>query len=129
MFLFHLCFLHPQDLTFFVCQQALPEPELDAESRAAFDTAYDNIRAFHEAQRAADVEVETMPGVHCRRVTRPIGVLHLRSTWLLLSRCKAPAEHKTQAIAFLRAKMCLCCCLDGPPTQADWRTCSLDFYW
>lgn len=78
MVLFHLCF---HDLTFFVCLQALPEPELDAESRAAFDTAYDNIRAFHEAQRAADVEVETMPGVHCRRVTRPIGVLHLR--WAL----------------------------------------------
>ena len=56
-----------------VLRQALPEPELDAESRAAFDTAYDNIRAFHEAQRAADVEVETMPGVRCRRITRPIG--------------------------------------------------------
>lgn len=58
-------------------RQALPEPELDAESRAAFDTAYNNIRAFHEAQRAADVEVETMPGVRCRRITRPIGVLTL----------------------------------------------------
>ena len=55
-------------------RQALPEPRLDTESAAAFDTAYDNIRAFHAAQRAEDVEVETMPGVRCRRVTRPIGV-------------------------------------------------------
>ena len=54
-------------------RQALPEPRLDAASAAAFDTAYDNIRAFHAAQRAEDVEVETMPGVRCRRVTRPIG--------------------------------------------------------
>ncbi|KAK9827951.1 hypothetical protein WJX81_000089 [Elliptochloris bilobata] len=57
--------------------EALPEPKLDAESRAAFDTAYDNIRAFHEAQRATDVDVETMPGVRCRRVTRPIGAVGL----------------------------------------------------
>ena len=43
--------------------------------KAAFDAAYDNIAAFHTAQRQADLSVETMPGVHCRRVTRPIGAL------------------------------------------------------
>ena len=53
--------------------QDLPEPQLDAESRAAFDTAFDNIRAFHAAQRQPPLSVETMPGVTCRRVTRPIG--------------------------------------------------------
>ena len=53
--------------------QDLPEPQLDAESAAAFDTAFNNIRAFHDAQQAAPLEVETMPGVRCRRVTRPIG--------------------------------------------------------
>ena len=39
----------------------------------AFDTAYANIKAFHEAQHSAPIEVETMPGVRCRRLTRPIG--------------------------------------------------------
>jgi histidinol dehydrogenase len=53
--------------------QELEDPELSAESKEAFDIAYDNIKAFHEAQRSAPLEVETMPGVRCRRVTRPIG--------------------------------------------------------
>lgn len=37
--------------------------------------AYDNIRQFHQAQKDKDTElrVETMPGVVCRRVSRPIG--------------------------------------------------------
>lgn len=51
----------------------LPEPSLPAETRQAFDTAYANIREFHEAQRPETLEVETMPGVVCRRVARPIG--------------------------------------------------------
>ena len=72
--------------------QALPEPELDAESRAAFDTAYSNIRAFHEAQRAADVEVETMPGVRCRRITRPIGAHALGCAQRALGASGAPAQ-------------------------------------
>ncbi len=53
--------------------QDLPEPQLDAESKAAFDTAFDNIRAFHAAQQSPPLTVETMPGVKCQRVTRPIG--------------------------------------------------------
>lgn len=55
--------------------QELEDPELSAESKEAFDIAYENIKAFHEAQRSAPLEVETMPGVRCRRVTRPIGGL------------------------------------------------------
>jgi histidinol dehydrogenase len=43
----------------------------------AFDVAYANIKAFHEAQRGTDVSVETMPGVICRRVTRPINAVGL----------------------------------------------------
>lgn len=31
--------------------QDLPEPQLDAETRAAFDLAYQNIAAFHRAQQ------------------------------------------------------------------------------
>ena len=51
----------------------LPEPSLPEETRRAFDMAYANIRAFHEAQRPETLEVETMPGVVCKRVARPIG--------------------------------------------------------
>ncbi len=53
--------------------QKLPEPQLEAESAGAFDMAFNNIRAFHSAQQSPPLEVETMPGVRCRRVTRPIG--------------------------------------------------------
>ncbi len=59
-------------LTLFAVQD-LPDPELSAESREAFDIAYNNIRTFHKAQQSPTWEVETMPGVRCRRVTRPIG--------------------------------------------------------
>lgn len=42
--------------------------------KRAIDTAYGNIRRFHEAQAAGlrRVEVETMPGVRCWREPRPI---------------------------------------------------------
>ncbi|GLC33527.1 hypothetical protein PLESTM_000081000 [Pleodorina starrii] len=50
----------------------VPDPVLPADVTAAFDVAYNNIRAFHLAQQTAPLEVETMPGVRCRRVTRPI---------------------------------------------------------
>jgi len=56
----------------------LPDPELEEEVKRAFDVAYENIKAFHEAQRGrGDVDVETMPGVRCRRVARPIGAVGL----------------------------------------------------
>jgi histidinol dehydrogenase len=56
----------------------LPDPDLDPEVKAAFDMAYDNIHAFHAAQASlADVDVQTMPGVRCRRVSRPIGAVGL----------------------------------------------------
>ncbi|KII95118.1 hypothetical protein PLICRDRAFT_202590 [Plicaturopsis crispa FD-325 SS-3] len=46
---------------------------LDAPVRAAIDTAYQNIRTFHEAQlERAPLVVETMPGVVCSRFARPI---------------------------------------------------------
>lgn len=51
----------------------LPDPVLPAEVTAAFDVAYGNIHRFHSAQQSAPLEVETMPGVTCRRVSRPIG--------------------------------------------------------
>ena len=68
---------HHTDVTFLLTHQELPEPELDVETRQAFDVAYANIRAFHQAQQSAPLEVETMPGVRCRRVARPINAVGL----------------------------------------------------
>ena len=56
---------------------SLPDPELPKDVKEAFDTAYNNIKAFHEAQKTTPVEVETMPGVRCWRVTRPINAVGL----------------------------------------------------
>jgi Histidinol dehydrogenase len=93
--------------------QELPEPQLDAESVAAFDTAFNNIRAFHDAQQAAPLEVETMPGVRCRRVTRPIGTQYSynisspisvvqgqQNTWSCSTRCRAAAQLQTTTLAW-----------------------------
>lgn len=53
--------------------QDIPMPTLPAEVAQAFDTAYENIRRFHAAQQTEALTVETMPGVVCKRVSRPIG--------------------------------------------------------
>lgn len=47
-------------------------PYLDAQLKTAIDLAYENIRAFHLPQLGQPLELETMPGVLCRRVTRAI---------------------------------------------------------
>jgi len=47
-------------------------PTLDPSLRQAIDIAYQNIRRFHESQLADPTPVETMPGVHCRRMSRAI---------------------------------------------------------
>lgn len=46
--------------------------ELSQESVAAIDLAIANVRRFHEAQLPAAISVETMPGVHCARVSHAI---------------------------------------------------------
>ena len=48
------------------------EVELNPDIKEAIDTAYNNISRFHEAQYPKPLEVETMPGVACRRVARAI---------------------------------------------------------
>ena len=53
--------------------QDFPDPQLPEETVAAFQTAFDNISSFHHAQQRKPLSVETMPGVTCRRLTRPIG--------------------------------------------------------
>ena len=51
---------------------SLPDPVLTPKKIAAFDTAYNNIRAFHFAQKKPPQSTLTMPGVECRRVSRAI---------------------------------------------------------
>ncbi|CAI5954681.1 unnamed protein product [Closterium sp. NIES-65] len=73
----------------------LPDPELPADVAAAFDVAFSNIHKFHLAQMpSSSFQVETMPGVVCGRVARPIervglyvpgGTAVLPSTALMLA--------------------------------------------
>ncbi|MDI6400805.1 histidinol dehydrogenase [Balneolaceae bacterium ANBcel3] len=61
--------------------------------REAYQTAFENIYAFHKAQIPQHIEVQTMPGIICRREARPIervglyipgGTAPLPSTVLML---------------------------------------------
>ncbi|MDZ7643687.1 MAG: histidinol dehydrogenase [Woeseiaceae bacterium] len=45
---------------------------LSAAARQAIDAAITNVRRFHEAQRTPDIDIETVAGVRCQRVTRPV---------------------------------------------------------
>ncbi|KAG5015090.1 hypothetical protein JHK85_021226 [Glycine max] len=72
----------------------LPDPQLDAHVKEAFDVAYNNIYAFHAAQKTPERNVENMKGVQCKRVARSInsvglyvpgGTAVLPSTALMLS--------------------------------------------
>jgi histidinol dehydrogenase len=48
------------------------EKELSNEAIAAIELSIGNVRRFHEAQRSVASSVETMPGVRCERVPRPV---------------------------------------------------------
>lgn len=48
------------------------EPTLDKDIKQAIDTAFQNIYRFHKAQLPIPLKVETMSGVCCHRVARPI---------------------------------------------------------
>ncbi|HEX2860517.1 MAG TPA: histidinol dehydrogenase [Lacunisphaera sp.] len=51
---------------------AAAEKTLRPGDKAALRRAYRNVRAFHLAQRPAPLRVETMPGIACEKVSRPI---------------------------------------------------------
>ena len=51
--------------------------ELDAEALAAIDLAIANVTRFHTPQLPQPIEVETMPGVRCRRVSHPLDAVGL----------------------------------------------------
>ncbi|XP_050367992.1 histidinol dehydrogenase, chloroplastic isoform X2 [Argentina anserina] len=55
----------------------LPDPELDPSIKEAFDVAYDNIYAFHFAQKSDEKTVENMKAIKCKRVARSIGSVGL----------------------------------------------------
>ena len=48
------------------------EQELSPAAIAALEMSIDNVRRFHEAQLPVACRVETMPGIVCERVPRPI---------------------------------------------------------
>lgn len=84
------------------------EIQLPGEVKAAIDQAMANIQKFHEAQITADIAVETLPGVTCRRVSRPIqnvglyipgGTAPLPSTAMMLTIPAAIAGCKTIVLA------------------------------
>ncbi|EXB75154.1 Histidinol dehydrogenase [Morus notabilis] len=86
----------------------LPDPELDPVVQEAFDVAYDNIYAFHFAQKSAERSVENMKGVKCKRVARSIasvglyvpgGTAVLPSTALMLAIPAKIAGCKTVVLA------------------------------
>jgi len=81
---------------------------LDAETKQAIDRAYQNIYRFHKAQLPMPLEVETMPGVQCKRVARPIqnvglyvpgGTAILPSTLMMLGIPAALAGCETIVVA------------------------------
>lgn len=84
------------------------EVELDSEVRDAIDTAFENIYLFHKAQIPEPLEVETMPGVRCLKVVRPIervglyipgGTAILPSTAMMLAIPAMIAGCKTKVMA------------------------------
>lgn len=81
---------------------------LNPEVKHAIDTAYSNIHRFHKAQLPVPLEVETMPGVQCKRVARPIervglyvpgGTASLPSTLMMLGIPAKLAGCKTIVVA------------------------------
>lgn len=56
---------------------AAAEARLDTAAIAAIDLAISNVRRFHEAQLAAPIAVETMPGVRCERFSHAIDAVGL----------------------------------------------------
>ncbi len=51
--------------------------ELSADAKQAIATATDNVTRFHAAQHAAPIRVETVPGVICERISKPLRAVGL----------------------------------------------------
>jgi histidinol dehydrogenase len=81
---------------------------LSPEQIAALERAVANVSKFHEAQITPPLSIETMPGVRCERITRPIdnvglyvpaGTAPLPSTAIMLAVPARIAGCKARAIA------------------------------
>jgi len=81
---------------------------LDTTQIAALERAVENVTRFHQAQVTAPLNVETMPGVVCERITRPIesiglyvpaGSAPLPSTAIMLAAPARVAGCPVRAIA------------------------------
>ena len=53
------------------------DTDLDPQVSQAIDVAADNIRKFHQATLPLDAAVDTMPGVRCERLNRPLRTVGL----------------------------------------------------
>jgi histidinol dehydrogenase len=53
------------------------ESKLQAAQLDAIDLAIRNVRRFHEAQLPQAIDIETMPGVRCERISHPIDAVGL----------------------------------------------------
>lgn len=56
---------------------AAARKELSSEQSAALERAIDNVSRFHEAQVPKALAMDTMPGVRCERIIRPIQAVGL----------------------------------------------------
>lgn len=56
---------------------AMASDSVDAATRAAIDLAFENIRRFHEPSGIREYALETVPGVECRRLVRPLAAVGL----------------------------------------------------
>ena len=66
-----------QGLTAGAEEFAQAERTLTSEQHAALERAIDNVERFHRAQQPDSLTLETMPGVRCERVIRPIAAVGL----------------------------------------------------
>jgi len=94
------------------------EDALSVAQKEAIGTAAANIERFHSLQRPQPIDIETMPGVRCERVIRPLervglyvpaGSAPLPSTALMLG---VPARLAGCPLRIL-------CCPPGPEGRAD----------
>ncbi len=90
---------------------------LSPEIKRAMTVAVANIERFHRAQQLPEVDVETMPGVRCRQVTRPVA-----SVGLYIPGGSAPLPSTVLMLATpARIAGCRRVILCSPPPIADRR--------
>jgi histidinol dehydrogenase len=98
----------PDDLRVTPAEFREARAALEPKQITALERAIANVSRFHEAQLSAPLSLETMPGVRCERITRPIesvglyvpaGSAPLPSTAIMLAVPARIAGCKSRAIA------------------------------